>query len=102
MPNKIIEKGFVITPQVAGILLGAFLAVLGWAYKSNTADQRETRDAIIEMKTMLNERTTTFKEQQAELKGQVETERQVATLQREKQRDEIRDMKAELQRIRKN
>jgi hypothetical protein len=95
--NKVIEKGFVITPQIAGILLVAFLSVLGWAYKSNTADQRETRDAIIEMKTMLNERTQTFKEQQAEIKSQMDTERRVAEIQREKQRDELRDMKVALQ-----
>lgn len=97
MPHKTVDKGFVVTPTIAAVLLAAFLGAVGWAYKSNTADQRETRDAIIEMKTMLNERTQTFKEQQAKIESDLATERRVAELQREKQRDEVRDMKAALQ-----
>jgi len=89
-----LEKGFVLTPTIAAVLLAAFIGAVGWAYKSNTSDQRDTRDAIIEMKTLLNERTQTFKEQQAEIKNDLATERRVAELQREKQRDEMRDVKA--------
>lgn len=90
-------KGFIISPTIAAILLTAFLGMAGWAYKTSTADQRETLIAITEMKTMLNERTNTFKEQQATMRGELDTERRVAELQREKQRDEIRDMKAVLE-----
>lgn len=90
-------KGFVVSPTIAAILLSAFLGMAGWAYKSSTADQRETLIAITEMKTMLNERTNAFRDQQASMRSEFDSERRVAELQREKQRDEIRDMKAALQ-----
>lgn len=90
-------KGFIVTPTIAAVLLAAFLGAVGWAYKSSTTDQRETLIAITEMKTMLNERTNSFREQQAQMRNELDTERRVAELQREKQRDEIRDMKAALQ-----
>lgn len=90
-------KGFVISPTIAAILLTAFLGMAGWAYKTSTADQRETLIAITEMKTMLNERTNTFRDQQSQMRNELDTERRVAELQREKQRDEIRDMKAVLE-----
>lgn len=78
-------KGFVVSPAIAAILLTAFLGAVGWAYKSNTEDSRNTRDAIIRMETVLNERTTAFKEQQAKAEKALEDERTIAQLQREKQ-----------------
>lgn len=89
-------KGWVVPQQLGIALIVLILGVIGWAYKSNTSDQRETRDAIIEMKTMLNERTQTFKEQQAEFKEQLDTERRIAELQREQQRNETHELKAAL------
>lgn len=94
--GRSVEKGWVV-PQPLGVaLIVLMLGVVGWAYTSNTKDARDTRESIIRMETMLNERTQTFKEQQAELRQQFDTERRVAELQREKQRDEIRDMRASL------
>lgn len=88
MPSgRTIEKGFVVSPQIAGIFLVAFLGMLGWAYKSSTADSRETLIAITEMKTMLNERTQKFNENQAKLEAELKDERSIAALHREKAKE---------------
>jgi len=78
-------KGFVVSPGIAVVLLGALLSVVGWAYTSNTKDSRETHDAVIRMETMLNERTQRFKDEQAEFKAKLEDERTLAKLQRDNQ-----------------
>ena len=78
-------KGFVVSPGIAVVLLGALLSVVGWAYTSNTKDSRETHDAVIRMETMLNERTQHFKEQQAEFKAELKDERTLSQLHRENQ-----------------
>ena len=83
--GKTVEKGFVVTPGIAAVLLAAFLGVLGWAYKSSTAESRETRDAIIRMETMLNERTTTFKERQQEMQNKLDNEIKLAEMRREQE-----------------
>lgn len=88
MPSgRTIEKGFVVSPQIAGIFLVAFLGMVGWAYKSSTADSRETLIAITEMKTMLNERTRVFNEQQTKLESELKDERSIAALHREKAKE---------------
>jgi len=87
--GKTIEKGFVITPGIAAVLLAAFLAVLGWAYKSSTADSRETRDSIIRMETMLDERTRTFDAQQAKLQAEIKEERDMGQVYRERQNEKM-------------
>lgn len=92
MAGKVVEKGFVITPGIAAVLLAAFLGVLGWAYKSSTADSRETRDSIIRMETMLNERTRTFNEQQAKLEAEVKEERDMGRIYREDQNRKIMEL----------
>lgn len=89
-------KGFVVTPAMAITILLAFLGVLGWAYKTTTSDNRDTRDAIIEMKTMLNERTTVFKEQQAELKHALQEEKNVGQMYREDQNKQAARLHAAL------
>lgn len=78
-------KGFVVTPAIATVLLGAMLGVLGWAYKSSTADQRETRDAVIRMETMLNERTHNFEREQDKFDADLKDERRLNQLHRENQ-----------------
>lgn len=73
-------KGFVVSPQIAGIFLVAFLGMLGWAYKSTTADSRETLKAITRMETLLEERTRTFERGQDKMEerfGSVEAWQQV-------------------------
>lgn len=94
--GRTLEKGWVVPQQLGIALIVVILGVIGWAYKSSTADQRETRDSIIRMETMLNERTQTIKEQQAKFEEKLETEKRIGELQREKQNNEIRDMKAAL------
>ena len=90
-------KGWVV-PQPLGVaLLVVLLGAVGWAYKSSTADQRETLISITRIETMLDERTKTFKEQQAELKAEMKDEHAVAALQREQQDKELRSMKAALE-----
>lgn len=90
MPSgRTIEKGWVV-PQPLGIALivlvsSAVIGMAGWAYRSSTADNRETRDAIIRMETMLNERTRVFDQQQAKIEAELKDERAVAQLQRERQ-----------------
>lgn len=76
-------KGFVISPTIATMLLSALLGMAAWAYKTSTTDSRETLVAITRMETMLTERTTNFKEQQAELKHMLEEEKNVARMYRE-------------------
>lgn len=94
--GRTIEKGWVV-PQPLGVaLIIAIIGGVGWTYSSSTTERRETRDAIIRMETMLNERTQSFREQQAELKQRMETEHRVAELQREKQNEEMRDLKASI------
>lgn len=94
--GKTVEKGWVVPQQLGIAMIVVVLGVVGWAYKSGTADQRETRDSIIRMETMLNERTQTIKEQQAKFEEQLETEKRIGELQREQQNDKLRDMKAAL------
>jgi hypothetical protein len=94
--GRTVEKGWVV-PQPLGIaLIVVMLGGIGWAYRSSTEDSKATLKAMTRIETLLDERTTTFKEQQAQLRSELETERRVAELQREKQRDEIRDLKASL------
>lgn len=95
--GRTVEKGFVVTPVIAGVLLAAFIGAVGWAYKSNTADQRQTLISLTRIETMLDERTKSFDKEQAKLESQLETEHSVAEMQREKQRDEMRNMKAAIQ-----
>lgn len=84
MPSgKTIEKGWVV-PQPLGIaLIVLVLGAIGWAYRGSTADNRETRDSIIRMETMLNERTRVFNEQQAKLEKKLEDEVKLASMYRE-------------------
>ena len=96
--GRTVEKGFVISPAIAGILLASLLGMAGWAYKSSTADGRETRDSIIRMETLLNERTQTIKEQQAKFEQKLDSEKRIAELQREIQRDELRNIQTALSR----
>lgn len=95
--GRTIEKGFVISPQIAGILLVAFIGMAGWAYKSSTAESRETLKAITRMETMLDERTRNFDKEQARLEQKLETEKNVGQLQREKANNEIAMMKLAMQ-----
>lgn len=76
-------KGFVVTPMIAGIFLTAVLSVLGWAYTTNTKDARETRDAVIRMETMLNERTRNFEREQDKFNADLKDERRLAQLHRD-------------------
>jgi hypothetical protein len=85
-------KGFVVTPTIATILLSAILGVMGWAYKSSTSDQRETRDAVIRMETMLNERTHNFEREQDKMQQELKDERTLAKLQRDNQDKKLNDM----------
>lgn len=94
--GRTVEKGFVITPGIAAVFLAAFLGVLGWAYKSSTADSRETRDSIIRMETMLNERTRTFNEQQAKLDAEMKEERDMGRVYRERQNEKMTELSAAL------
>lgn len=76
-------KGFIVSPTIAAILLTAFLGMAGWAYKSSTADSRETLIAITEMKTMLNERTHNFEREQDKMETKLDNEVKLAQMQRE-------------------
>jgi hypothetical protein len=83
--GRTIEKGWVITPGIAAVLLASLLSILAYAYKTSTADSRETRDAIIRMETMLDERTRTFKEEQAKTDAKLENEVKLGSMYREAQ-----------------
>ena len=85
MDDKVIAKGFVITPTIAGVLLAAFLGVLGYGYRSSTSDNRDTRDAIIRMEVTLNERTRNFDRQQDKIEADLKDERVTAQMYREDQ-----------------
>lgn len=88
-----IEKGFVVTPTIAAVLLASLIGGLGWYYKSSTADSRETRDAVIRMETLLNERTRTFESDQAEIKAQLQNEVKLGSMYREMQVKKDLDLK---------
>lgn len=90
-------KGFVVSPTIAAVLLASFIGAVGWAYKSNTADQRETLISITRIETMLDERTKNFDKEQAKLESKIETEHNVAELQREQARKEMMEVKLALQ-----
>lgn len=93
MPSgRTIEKGFVISPQIAGIFLVALLGMAGWAYKSSTADSRETRDSIIRMETMLNERTRTFEREQDKAAAELKDEIKLASMYRENENKKRTEM----------
>lgn len=94
--GKTIDKGFVISPTLAGIFLVAFLGILGYGYKSSTADSRETRDAVIRMETMLDERTATFKERQAEERQRLDNEISMAQIRREQESKDKNKLLAKL------
>jgi len=89
-------KGFVVTPAMAVticvVLLTTFLGALGWAYKSSTADSRETRDSVIRMETLLNERTRNFERQQDKAEADLKDERNLAKLQRDNQDKKLTQM----------
>lgn len=93
-------KGFVITPTIAVTLcvvfLSAFLGAIGWAYTSSTKDSRETRDAVIRMETMLNERTRSFEREQDKIAREVKEEKDLALLQRQNQDRKLMQMELAL------
>lgn len=81
--GRTVEKGWVITPAIGAVIVGALLTA-GWAtYTSGQSEQRETRDAIIRMETMLDERTKMFDRQQDKLEQELKDERAVAELKRD-------------------
>lgn len=94
-------KGFVVTPAMAVtlsvVLLTTFLGAIGWAYKSSTADSRETRDAVIRMETLLNERTRNFERQQDKAEAELKDERTLSQLHRENEDKKLRDIKSALE-----
>lgn len=94
--GKTIDKGFVITPAMSLFLAGVFISVLAYGYKSAQSDSRETRDAVIRMETMLNERTTTFKERQAEMQTKLDNEIKLAEIRRERETDKNSKLMAAL------
>lgn len=80
-----IEKGLVLTPPMVLLLIATFLGALGYAYKSSTADSRETRDAVIRMETMLNERTRNFERQQDKMEQKLDNEVKLGEMRREQE-----------------
>jgi hypothetical protein len=96
--GRTVERGWIVTPGIAGVLLAAFLSALGYGYTSNRTDSRETRDAIIRMEAVLNERTTTFKNQQDEMQRKLDDEVKLAQLQRENQNEKIRELQEQVKR----
>lgn len=88
--NRIIEKGFVITPAMGLTLFLAMAGIVGAMYyrtsdalQVQSKEAREVRDMVIEMKSRLDERTNYQKEAESKREREQKDNEEIAKVWRE-------------------